>query len=132
MHSQRPRVLIADDCADLRNVLFVIASEMSGAEVSLATDGVECLQLLDAEPYDLMFVDLQMPFIGGQTILEFFANGQLRRPGRVVVLSADLPSGLELASLAELTDAIIRKPFSVDDIMAEIDHAEVAAPVCCP
>jgi CheY-like chemotaxis protein len=79
-----------------------------------------------------MFVDLQMPFIGGQTILEFFANGQLRRPGRVVVLSADLPSGLELASLAELTDAIIRKPFSVDDIMAEIDHAEVAAPVCCP
>ncbi len=50
----------------------------------------------------------------------------------MVVLSADLPSGPELASLVEMTDAIIGKPFSVDDKLAEIDRAEVAGPVCCP
>ncbi len=80
MRPQRLRVLIADDCADLRKVLLLIATEMGAAEASLAADGVECTQLLDAQRDDLMIVDLQMPFIGGQTILEFFKYGELRHP----------------------------------------------------
>ena len=58
-------ILLVDD--DMRNV-FALASvlEDQGYEVSIARDGVECLEKLEANPqYDLVLMDIMMPRMNG-------------------------------------------------------------------
>jgi CheY-like chemotaxis protein len=54
------RVLICDDEPDIR-LLFRTAFEREGAIVDEAGDGDECLAVADANPPDVVILDLMMP-----------------------------------------------------------------------
>jgi CheY-like chemotaxis protein len=54
------RVLICDDEPDIR-LLFRTAFEREGAIVDEAADGDECLEVADANPPDVVILDLMMP-----------------------------------------------------------------------
>ena len=54
------RVLICDDEPDIR-LLFRTAFEREGVIVDEAGDGDECLEVADANPPDVVILDLMMP-----------------------------------------------------------------------
>jgi DNA-binding response OmpR family regulator len=54
------RILVVDDNADLRDLLFVILTT-EGYSVSLAANGREALDLIKDETFDLLITDLVMP-----------------------------------------------------------------------
>ena len=54
------RVLICDDEPDIR-LLFRTAFEREGAVVDEAGDGDECLAVAEANPPDVIILDLMMP-----------------------------------------------------------------------
>lgn len=75
------RMLVADDSLDLRKMLKFIL-ERAGASVEVAENGREALiKTLEAaesqDPFDLIFLDLEMPEMNGvETLREIRANGQ--------------------------------------------------------
>lgn len=80
-------ILVVDDEPDVRMVLEAILTP-SGYSVTQARDGQEALELLAEKKFDLMFLDLMMPRVSGEEVLE-----QLRHQGRieempVIVLTA--------------------------------------------
>lgn len=117
-----PRILIADDDASIRGLLRVIA-ERSGVLADEAANGADALELLDRNTYDLLLLDLAMPWVNGFDLIERVRH-KARRPA-IIVLSA-----FSRQALGELdpsiVQCIVRKPFDVDLLMALIVSAATA------
>lgn len=62
------RVLICDDEPDIR-LLYRTAFEREGAIVDEAADGDECLEVAEANPPDVVILDLMMPKRDGLSTL---------------------------------------------------------------
>jgi CheY-like chemotaxis protein len=77
--SSPPRIVVADDDRAMR-VLFSVMLAKGGYEIDAAPNGREVLRLLNAEPIDLVLLDLQMPELNGfATLTEIRANPRLVR-----------------------------------------------------
>ncbi|MDO9632397.1 MAG: response regulator [Humidesulfovibrio sp.] len=64
------RILLVDDEPDfVQGLARLIASGFPDAEISLAPDGPQALELLAAGGVDLMLTDLRMPGLDGQELL---------------------------------------------------------------
>jgi two-component system, OmpR family, response regulator VicR len=109
-----PRVLVIDDDqALLRMLRLSMASE--GLEVETARDGVEGLKRLDANLFDVVVLDLQMPRMDGRTFFHEIATRD-HRP-EIVILSA---YGAEQAKRELNVAAAVPKPFDPDDLIATV------------
>ena len=100
-------ILIVDDD---RMTLHVLQSVLNGAgfSVSVARDGIEALEALRAQPFDLLVLDVWMPRMNG---LEVLAKLRTRktRPRVVVMTSDDAPETLLLA-VREQAFKYVHKP----------------------
>lgn len=105
-----PRVLIVDDDAANRDLLEQELEGMDCAPVS-AADGMAALALLEADPPDLVLLDVMMPVMDGFSVLSAIRGSPALRNVPVVMISAldDLASvvtGVELGA-----DDYLPKPF---------------------
>ncbi|MBR6736052.1 MAG: response regulator transcription factor [Oscillospiraceae bacterium] len=111
------KLLIVDDEAKIRFVVKEYA-QFSGFEVDEAADGREAVELCKENSYDLIVMDVMMPFVDG-----FTAIREIRKfcSTPVIVLSArgeeyDKLFGFELG-----IDDYVVKPFSPKELMARIN-----------
>ncbi len=76
------RVLIVDDELPaqmrLRDLLGDIAAQQPVQIVGFASNGVEALRLIDAEPLDVVLADIEMPLLNGIELVEALAVRQER------------------------------------------------------
>ncbi|MEL7649140.1 MAG: sigma-54 dependent transcriptional regulator [Sedimentibacter sp.] len=63
------KILVVDDEEEFRNV-YRIMLEFKGYEVTCASSGEECLNILEKESFDLVLTDLKMEGIDGTQLLE--------------------------------------------------------------
>jgi DNA-binding NtrC family response regulator len=110
-------VLVADDD---RNVLESVSRALidAGHRVTEAADGAEAAELVAAHVFDLAICDVQMPRMGGLTLLR-----RIRReaPGTAVVLMTaygQIPDVVE--SMRDGAVDYVTKPFDPDDLVARI------------
>jgi CheY-like chemotaxis protein len=80
-------ILVVDDEADVRLVLNALLTRC-GYSVAEATDGREALDMLANAHFDLIILDLMMPRLTGEEVLdELRSDGRLGRI-QVIVLTA--------------------------------------------
>ena len=125
--ARRARVLVVDD----NEVNLLIAGEMlsyAGAEVHTAEDGVQALQRLQSETFDLVFMDMQMPVMDG---LEATRRIRARTEGPrvpIVAMTANaLPADRERCLQAGMDD-VITKPIDPDRLVAVVRRWAFSAP----
>ena len=125
--ARRVRVLVVDD----NEVNLLIAGEMlsyAGAEVHTAEDGVQALQRLQSETFDLVFMDMQMPVMDG---LEATRRIRARTDGPrvpIVAMTANaLPADRERCLQAGMDD-VITKPIDPDRLVAVVQRWAFSAP----
>lgn len=109
------KVLIIDDEASLRETLARILRR-AGCETSAATDGHEALRLLAAELFDLVFLDIHLPEMGGLEILKEIRRRDARLPVILLTGYGSMQSAVEALRL-EATDYLL-KPFDPDVLVA--------------
>ncbi|NJL93959.1 MAG: response regulator [Anaerolineae bacterium] len=114
------RVLLAEDDRDTQILIQRILSDMP-IEIDLAEEGNVVLERLDADYYDMILMDIQMPGLSGIDALK-----QIRQADRdyrnipIVALTASLrPYGVEDYQALGF-DAKISKPFAVQTLRALI------------
>ena len=101
------RILLAEDEGSFRKVLREVLSEGRHVVVE-ANNGAEALSCFKKQPFDLVLLDLEMPFMKGDELAVrikqlaphqpvLMLTGHARKPGR------DNP-----------VDAILKKPFDFD------------------
>ena len=112
-------VLVVDDSTTVRK--FVAASlNMKGFRVVTAADGVEALERMPAEKFDLIITDLNMPDMDGFEFIRTLRETPEYREIPIIVLSSmtDLKNkdyALELGALA-----FLEKPLSTEAIQREV------------
>ena len=111
-----PRILIADDDASIRGLLRVIAKR-NALQADEAPNGVEALDLIDRNAYDVVLLDLAMPQVNGFDLIDRL-RPKSRRPAVIVLTALSRISFLDLDPA--VVHCVIRKPFDVDLLMALI------------
>ena len=111
------RVLLVED--DERVASFVRRGLVQeGFSVDLSRDVSDAFHQVLHEPYDVMVLDILIPFMDGFEVL-----GQIRKQGcRVPVLILSARDGVEdrIRGLNEGADDYLVKPFSFDELTARI------------
>lgn len=102
------RILIVDDEPALRSGLARCCRGW-GFEPDVAASAEEALALLDSLPYDYILTDLNMPGIGGQTLLERLAHVCPNTP--CIVVTGDPDIGTKLDGLPNVVQKL-QKPVS--------------------
>lgn len=110
------RILVAEDNLINQTVIEGILEKM-GFNPTLVGDGKEALDMLEKEPHDLIFMDIQMPEMDGltatQKIIERY--GDTRRP-IIVAMTANAMIGVREEYLSAGMDDYISKPFKLQDL----------------
>jgi two-component system KDP operon response regulator KdpE len=110
------RILIVEDDAALRNSVRAIL-ERSGYEVRAAADGATGAREMQAETYDVVLLDIGLPFVDGWRIL---AGLEGKRIPSVMVISARGAEGDKVRALDMGADDYLAKPFGADELLARI------------
>jgi two-component system, OmpR family, KDP operon response regulator KdpE len=110
------RILVVEDDRALRNVL-VSALQSGGYEVELAVDGSAGVQALTSKAYDVVLLDIGLPFVDGWHVL---ATLEGRRVPSVIVISARGDQADKVRALDMGADDYLAKPFGSDELLARI------------
>lgn len=115
------RVLVAED-HEVNRALFQLILERMGAEVLLASNGKEALQVFEREHPQLVFLDLQMPELDGFEAARLMHQRDPSVP-LIGVSASALKSEIEKARAAGMVD-FLPKPFKrgdVEEVLGRLD-----------
>ena len=121
------RILVADDSPFNQQVAAGLL-ELNGHTVRLASDGREAVELFEQEPFDIIFMDVEMPELDGHAatrLIREIEKGTGKHIG-IVGLSAHALVGFREKSLEAGMDSYITKPIQTDELYGALAFA--AAP----
>ncbi len=129
------RILLVEDDRALRQVI-VTALQHGGYLPDAVPDGIQAAQRLRSEDFEVVLLDIGLPFVDGWEIL---AQLQGRHQPAVIVISARGEEGDKVRALDMGADDYLTKPFGADELLARVRavlrrvHAASGAHhvVCC-
>jgi two-component system chemotaxis response regulator CheY len=125
-------ILLVDDSAVMRAMLQRILG-MTGVplgRVFEAGDGESALATLKSEPVDLLMLDISMPVMRGDQMLELLRRDAQLAHLPVIVISSER-SGERIAQVQRLGAHYISKPFLPEQLREIIFQATGIADECC-
>ncbi len=114
------RILIADDEDSLRWVLEK-GLRQAGYDVAAAKDGESALRAFEAEPYDLVFLDVRMPGMDGLTALAKLRES--RPDANVIVMTAHGTMETAIQAMQRGAYDYLAKPFDLDEVLLLTERA---------
>lgn len=115
-------ILLVEDNKDHRKILDLFIAD-TGAEVTTAVDGLRAVQLFSDNDYDLVFMDLELPVMGGLEAVgrmrEFEKSGDRHRT-MIIALAAHAFSDHRERSRSVGCDGFISKPVKWDTIRSTV------------
>ena len=110
-------VLVVDDSEENRDLIRLVLSHQ-GVTVTAAGNGVEALELVQRNPFQLVLMDVQMPVMDGYTAVAKMRERGLRLP--VVALTAHAMKGIEQKCLDAGFDGYLGKPIKIDSLLEKV------------
>jgi excisionase family DNA binding protein len=111
----RPRVLVVDDEAAIRDLLSKTLA-LAEYDVDLAPDGRTALERLRIIPYDLLITDLKMPGIDGLAVIREARRLKPDIPVIIITGFSTEASAIEAVNLG--VSGYLTKPFRVPRVLA--------------
>ncbi len=108
------KILIVEDDVSIHNVIEELLKKENYATYN-AYSGTEALLLLEKEKYDLILLDLMLPAISGEEIIEKIKDTP------IIVLSAKISSEDKVNCLLSGANDYITKPFNSKELLARIE-----------
>lgn len=122
--AENRKLLIVDDDVHIRKLLK-IQLRQSPFEVYEAGTGEEATALLEKHDFEVVLLDLILPYYGGFRLCQKFRSSGGHQPFIIVITGDDSP---ETRATAEEcgSDAFLAKPFTQDELLGLIDSVPVA------
>jgi two-component system, OmpR family, response regulator MtrA len=111
------RILLVEDDASIREVT-AIGLRNAGFTVETAKDGREGLDRFEAEPFDLILLDIMLPRMDGLEVCR-----AIRRTSMVplVMLTARVDTIDVVVGLEAGADDYVKKPFSPQELLTRVE-----------
>jgi CheY-like chemotaxis protein len=116
------RILLAEDNVVNQKLALRILQQM-GYRADLASNGIEAIQSIERQTYDVVLMDVQMPEMDGleatRQIAARWPHGE--RP-RIVAMTANAMQGDREMCIAAGMDDYLTKPIRVDQLVETLNH----------
>jgi len=113
--SERPRILVVDDEASIRDLLAKTLA-LAEYDVDTAADGRSALERLRLYPYDLLIADLKMPGIDGLSVIREAKRLKADLPVIIITGYSTETAAIEAVNLG--VSGYLTKPFRVPQVLA--------------
>jgi len=113
-------VLIVDDDEIIADILRELIASPERTVV-VCHDGLEAIKRIQAEPFDLIILDLVMPRIHGLDVLKF--TKKLRPETIVIIVTGYAALETAMAAIREGAYDYIRKPYKLEEMRVVVDRA---------
>jgi len=107
-------ILIIDDDKGVRDVLEAFFSD-EGFDVTAVSDGENGLHILKQMEFDIIFLDLVMPGMGGLQVLEELSRMKVEIPCIVMTGFATTKTAVDAMKLGAID--YITKPFNLEELL---------------
>jgi excisionase family DNA binding protein len=111
----RPRVLVVDDEASIRDLLAKTLA-LAEYDVDVAPDGRSALERMRMYPYDLLIADLKMPGMDGLAVIREAKRYKTDLPVIIITGFSTESSAIEAVNLG--VAGYLTKPFRVPQVLA--------------
>ena len=115
------RVLVAEDNVVNQKVAGLMLRRL-GLRPDFAANGHEAVEMFGMAPYDLIFMDCQMPQMDGYEAAREIRSRQV--PGRrvaIIAMTAEAMAGSRESCLAAGMDDYIAKPVKPGDLLGKLE-----------
>ncbi|MEH2169317.1 MAG: ATP-binding protein [Nostoc sp.] len=116
-----PRILLADDNADMRDYVKRLLSQQY--EVESVPDGLAALDSARGRVPDLVLTDVMMPGLDGFGLLQALRADPLTQKVPIILLSARAGEEARVEGLEAGADDYLIKPFSARELLARVEAA---------
>ncbi len=113
----------SDSAQILALCFFMICLEISGYEVIIANDGIECISKARHEHPDVILLDNVMPNMDGLTALEKLRSSKRTEDIPVIIVTALANEDSITRALNGGADSYVVKPFDYEMLLARITMA---------
>ncbi|MEK5440735.1 MULTISPECIES: winged helix-turn-helix domain-containing protein [unclassified Fredinandcohnia] len=111
------KILVVEDDNDINKLLCDIIRK-SGYVPQSAFSGTEAMIYLENRVWDLVLLDLMLPGMSGEELLEKISE---QIPVPVMIISAKSEKQTKIDALRTGADDYITKPFDIEEVSARID-----------
>jgi excisionase family DNA binding protein len=111
----RPRVLVVDDEASIRDLLSKTLA-LAEYDVDVSPDGRSALERMRMYPYDLLIADLKMPGMDGLAVIREAKRYKTDLPVIIITGFSTESSAIEAVNLG--VAGYLTKPFRVPQVLA--------------
>jgi putative nucleotidyltransferase with HDIG domain len=115
-----PHVLVVDDEPYIREILYdLLGSE--GYAVNTVENGLQALEELRRQQYNLVITDLKMPVMGGVELLNKIKENNLKIMTIIMTAHATIETAID--TMKKGAYDYILKPFKIDEIIMVVQRA---------
>jgi PAS domain S-box-containing protein len=113
------RILLAEDNAVNQKVALQMLKRL-GQSADVVTNGIEVLQALERQPYDVVLMDIQMPEMDGIDAAKKIRERWPKRPKIIAITAYALEGDREKCIKAGMDD-YIAKPIQIEELRSVLD-----------
>ncbi|MGB8647523.1 MAG: GAF domain-containing protein [Anaerolineae bacterium] len=123
------RVLLAEDNA-INQQLALLILERLGYKADVAENGLEALQALERQPYDVVLMDMQMPEMDGLEATHAIRSRlPAERQPQIIAMTANAMSGDRELCLAAGMNDYVSKPIRVPELIRALTASRPLKPI---
>lgn len=108
------QVLLVDDSSTARRHVRNILEKLGFEQIYEANNGLEAIPLLNAQLFDLVFTDYNMPQMDGRALVEYIRKESMQCSVPILMVSSESNEGRLSAVEAAGVSAICDKPFGTE------------------
>jgi signal transduction histidine kinase/CheY-like chemotaxis protein/HPt (histidine-containing phosphotransfer) domain-containing protein len=121
------RILVAEDNAVNQQLALLLLSKL-GYRADVASNGLEAVEAVERQPYDVVLMDVQMPEMDGlEATRRLRARGRDGATPRIIAMTANAMQGDREACLEAGMDDYVAKPIHRDELVAALWRAGPAS-----
>ncbi|MEJ5364703.1 MAG: response regulator [Desulfosoma sp.] len=111
------KILVIEDDDGLRELLGTFLREVGYAVVQ-ASDGLEGMECMEREPFDLIIVDVMLPYVSGIGLVKLSKE---RSPDIPIICITGYGNSPEKLAQQEHADQVLSKPFDLKDLAGAVE-----------
>lgn len=113
------RILVVEDALD-NQLLLMKLLETFGAKVAVANNGLECLEIVANQEFDVILMDIQMPKLDGRETTKKLRSQGYERP--IVALTAHALKAEREETMQYGFDEYLTKPIEIDTLLSTVER----------
>jgi GAF domain-containing protein/CheY-like chemotaxis protein len=117
------KILLAEDNAVNQKLALRLLQQM-GYRADVAANGLEAVEAINRQKYDVIFMDVQMPEMDGLEATREIRKLQVAQP-RIIAMTANAMQGDREMCLAAGMDDYMTKPIRIDELVAALMRSKV-------